>query len=248
MNITNPTAYTAFVPAFSIQILGNNSVLGEARAQNLNLKAGHNTNLLVEATWNPSLGGDEGVEVGRNLLSQYLSGQNTTVTLRTYALSFPSQPRLGEALSRLNITVDTPRLRLPGGEDGEDGDDGDDAAHFIRDAIFHVFSSTAAFTLASPLEQNTIYIENINATAFYNHTERVGVITYDLPFAAPPGLSQTPKLPVDWSMGSVGFDKLKKAMGGELRLDAQANVSVRLGNWKERVWYEGRGIGASVRP
>jgi len=195
--------------------------------------------------WNPALGGDEGVEVGRNLLSQYLSGHNTTVTLKTHALSFPSQPRLGRALSKLNVTLTAPRLQLPDGEGGEDGSGG---AHFIRDAVFHVFSSTAAFTLASPLQQNTVYIENINATAFYNHTERVGVITYDLPFAAPPGLSQTPKLPVDWSMGSVGFDKLKKAMGGELKLDAKADVGVRLGNWKETVWYEGRGIGASVRP
>ena len=244
VNITNPTPYTAFVPAISIQIFANNTVVGEARAKNLDVKAGNNTNLVVEAMWNPSLGGNKGVEIGRNFLSQYISGHNTTVTLRTHSLSFPSQPSLGKALSRLNISLTAPRLHLPG--DGENDDD--DVGHFIKDAVFHVFSSTATFTLASPLEQNTIYIEKINATAFYNHTERVGVIVHDLPFAAPPGLSETPRLPVDWSMGSVGFDKLKKAIGGTLKLDAKADVGVRLGNWRETVWYEGRGIGASVRP
>jgi hypothetical protein len=75
----------------------------------------------------------------------------------------------------------------------------------------------------------------------------VGHIDYDFPFKVPPGMSQSPKLPVDWSMDSIGYEKVQKALGGELKLDASGTVVVRLGQWIETVWYVGSGIGASVR-
>jgi len=80
----------------------------------------------------------------------------------------------------------------------------------------------------------------------YNHTELIGKILYDLPFKVPPGSSQTPKLPVDWSLDSVGYGKLREAIGGELKLDAQGTVGIRLEKWREEVWYIGRGLGAKV--
>ena len=261
VNITNPTPYSAHIPFISIYIENNGTTLGEARAENIHVKPGNNTNLAVSATWNPSMGGERGIQRGRDLLSEYLSGYNTTVTVRTHRGTFPALPALGNALARLNLTLPAPRLRLPGdGNDNDDddndgdGDDDDDnnnnnngQAHFIRDATFHVLSSTATFTLASPLQHNTIFIDAVNATALYNHTEPIGRIEYDLPFAAPPGLSLTPKLPVDWSLDSVGYGKLREALGGRMKLDARAVVDVRVGRWRERVWYVGRGIGAGVR-
>jgi hypothetical protein len=206
----------------------------------LNLTLGNNTNLLVSATWDPSMGtGKNAAQISRDIISQYLSGYNVTVDLRTHRDSIPRAPVLGEALSKLNISVAAPKLSLPGDEDQKE--------HFIRDAIFHVFSSTATFTLVSPLEHNTIYIDYVNATAYYNHTEPVGRIEHDEPIEAPPGASQTPKLPVNWSVGSVGYDAVRKALGGQLKLDARAEVTVRLGAWKQHVWYVGKGIGASIK-
>lgn len=111
----------------------------------------------------------------------------------------------------------------------------------------HLFSSTATFTLLSPLHFSTIYINHINATAFFNHTEEVGVIRYHLPFAVPPGATESPRLPVAWSLDSVGYEAVKAALGGTLKLDANATVGVQVGMWKEVVWFEGRGIGARVK-
>ncbi|KAL2015740.1 hypothetical protein VTK56DRAFT_4887 [Thermocarpiscus australiensis] len=241
VNITNPTPYSAHIPFVSIHIQSNGTTVGEARAENLDIKSGNNTDLAVSATWNPLMGGRKGIQRGRDLLSAYLSGYNTTVTIKTHRGTIPSQPRIGEALARLNVTLRAPRLRLPGGRDA------DERSRFIRDATFHVFSSTATFTLLSPLRYNTLYIDSVNATALYNHTEPVGRIEYDLPFAAPPGTSRTPRLPVVWSVDSVGYGKLREALGGRMKLDAKAVVGVRLGRWTETVWYVGRGIGASVR-
>ncbi|KAK3985795.1 hypothetical protein QBC44DRAFT_345051 [Cladorrhinum sp. PSN332] len=240
VNITNPTPYSATIPFISIHIENNGSTLGEAHVRNLDIKQGENTNLLVSAKWQPTMGGKKAIKRGRDVLSEYVSGFNTTITVRTYNGSIPSQPDLGQALSRLNLTIAAPRLQLP-------GNDEDEKSHFLRDATFHLFSSTATFTLVSPLIKNVLYIDSVDATALYNHTEPIGRIIYDLPFAAPPGESVTPRLPVDWSRDSIGYDKVWQALGGRMKLDAKAAVGVRLGKWTEKLWYVGKGIGASIR-
>ena len=101
------------------------------------------------------------------------------------------------------------------------------------------------------MKREILYVTSINATAFYKGDD-VGRILYDLPFAVPPvdeegnGVT-SPRLPVDWSLGSVGYDAVKRALGGKLKLSAEANVGVKVGKWEEEVWFKGRGIGASVR-
>lgn len=242
VNFTNPLPYTAYVPHLNIHILDRGKMIGEAIATDVNLELGINTGNIFEATWDPlKFGGKEAHENARHLLSEYLSGENTTMEVRTHRDSIPTMPQLGEALSKLNLTIPTPRLKLPGENKDDHGDDG-----FIRDATFHLFSSTTTFILASPLHHNTVYLDRINATAYYNHTEPVGQILTDDSFAAPPGLTKTPKLPVEWSPGHIGYDKLKEALGGRLKLDAVADVTIRMGNWVEEVRYVGNGIGAKV--
>ncbi|KID91527.1 pre-rRNA processing protein [Metarhizium guizhouense ARSEF 977] len=240
VNVTNPTPYTASIPYVNIHILEDNLLIGEAITKNLHFKSGVNTNIIVEATWDPpSFGGKKAHQAARRLLSEYLSGKNTTITLRTHNGTIPTVPIIGEALSKINLTLSTPRLELPGDEDTE-------GQGFIRDATFHILSSTATFMLASPLRYDTVSIEYINATAFYNHTEPIGQIIRDEPFDVSPGVSQTPRLPVEWSADHMGLDKLKKALGGKLKLDAVADVTVRVGYWFETVHYVGKAIGARV--
>lgn len=240
MNITNPTPYTAIVPYFNIHIQHENETLGEAIATDVDFGLGNITNILVRSTWDPvRFGGEKAHEVGRKLLSAYVSGKNTTMTARTHRDSIPSIPLLGEAMSKINFTIPTPNIRIP-------GEDKDVKQRFITSATFHIFSSTATFGLVSPLLYNTLHIRDINATAYYNHTEPVGIIISHAEFEVPPGRSETPRLPVKWSPDHVGYDKLKQALGGNLKLDAVADVTLRLGNWIETVHYTGKGIGAKV--
>lgn len=75
VNFTNPTEYSAYAPYVNIHILNNNTLLGHATAQNVYVSPGRNDNVLVQALWDPSaLGGKNGSSVGRELLSQYVSG------------------------------------------------------------------------------------------------------------------------------------------------------------------------------
>lgn len=247
VNFTNPTPYTATIPLLNIHLFAHDSLIGEATVEDVDMKLGKISDVFVRATWDPEgLGGEKSKEAGRKLLSDYLSGKNTSVTLRSHRGSIPRMPALGEALSKINMTFTTPRLELPGDDDDED-EDPESRSRFIRDATFHIFSSTASFRLASPLRHNTVHIEKINATAYYNHTEAIGWITHDESFDVPPGISASPRLPVDWDLDSIGYDEINNALGGSLKLDATANVTVRLGNWIEEIYYRGKGIGAKVR-
>lgn len=73
INITNPTVYSATVPYVNIQMLNNGSVLGHATAENVSVVPGPNHNILVKALWEPD--GENGTAIGRELLSQYVSGR-----------------------------------------------------------------------------------------------------------------------------------------------------------------------------
>lgn len=111
----------------------------------------------------------------------------------------------------------------------------------------HLLSSTATFTLISPLPKTTLFITSIHALAFYNHTIPVGSLDHEFPFAVPPGASTTPHIPVVWNLDGAGYNAIHDALGGTLKLDARANASVKIGNWEERLWFVGGGIGAHVR-
>ncbi|KAF1960209.1 hypothetical protein CC80DRAFT_405150 [Byssothecium circinans] len=251
-NLTNPTTYSATVPYFNINVLINETIIGQAIARDVYVHPGNNTGILITIIWDPyTNSGEAGKGVGKELLSQYISGYNVSLTLQTHNGTIPSQPALGAALSNFPITLPAPSLSTPKKPDDDDSDDPDDGlghkrTHFIRDATMHIISSTALFTLASPFNSTTLYITNLNATA-YHDGHPSGKILYELPFAVPPGLSETPRLPVDWSLGSIGYDAIKKALGGTLKLSAYADVGIRIGSWTEQVWFQGGNIGANVR-
>lgn len=88
---------------------------------------------------------------------------------------------------------------------------------------------------------------SVDAVAFYNHTESLAKILYKLPFAVPPGESETPRLPVDLNVNDAGLEVLKRALGGTLRMDALAKIGVRIGKYSTVISYKGKGIGAKVR-
>jgi len=245
VDIDNPTNYSANVPFADVNIMANGTHLGHAIVRNLELRHGLNQNLTMEAVWAPD---SKGKIVGAELLSQWLSGWNTTITIQAHEGTIPARPELGRALSKVNITLPIPHINFPKDPDGDGGDDDDDSKgpKFIKSATMHLLSSTAEFVLHSPLSETVIYITDINATAFYKDDE-VGSIIYNIPFSVSPGVSSSPKLPVDWSLGSVGYEAVRKALGGQLKLRAEAIVGIRIGEWEETIWYKGNGIGAKVR-
>lgn len=255
MNATNPTMYSAAVPYVDFLLTYNGTAVAHVTAKNLSLVPGLNSGISVELSWSPlKYSGKRGLEAGRRMLSQYISGENVTVAVQSHPGTIPGLPRLGRSLSKISIQFQIPPLPVPRSPDGDGDDDDDDddgerngGAHFIQDATLHLFSSTAEFTLFSPLPNTSMFITCINATAFYDKTERVGKIVSNLPFEVPPGISRTPRLPVDLELSGVGYEAVKKALGGSLKMDAVATVGVQIQQYTDVVVYRGEGIGAKVR-
>ena len=76
VNITNPTEYSATVPYVNIKLLSNGTEVGHATAQEVSIVPGPNLNILVKALWDPlTPSGEKGRAQGKELLSQYISGQ-----------------------------------------------------------------------------------------------------------------------------------------------------------------------------
>ena len=76
VNITNPTNYSATVPFADVQILVNGTLVGHASTEAIEVGPGFNENIPVTAKWDPSgLGGERGATVGRDFISQYISGK-----------------------------------------------------------------------------------------------------------------------------------------------------------------------------
>ncbi|KAI9789702.1 MAG: hypothetical protein M1816_005877 [Peltula sp. TS41687] len=250
VNLTNPTDYSIHVPYMDVKFLNNGSVLGHGTVRNMSIVPGQNENIVAEALWAPwAEDGERGAKVAREVLSQFISGWNVTLTIKMHEGSIPSQPALGKALSSMELKVPMPKMTMPHrpGDDDDDDDGGEKgSSSFIGDATMHIFTSTVTFVLYSPFPDTTMYITHMNATAFY-HDHTVGTILYDYSFAVPPGATQTPRLPVDWSLGSLGYEAIRKAIGGHLKLDTKATVGVRIGEFVDTIWIVIRGLGAKVR-
>jgi hypothetical protein len=73
----------------------------------------------------------------------------------------------------------------------------------------------------------------------------VGTIEYEYPFEIEPGENLTPRLPLDWNRNALGT--IRDALGGTLKVDARAEMGIRMGRWQENIWFEGKGLGAHVR-
>jgi hypothetical protein len=82
VNFTNPTNYSATVPYVDINLLVNDTVLGHGTVRNVTILPGNNTGLPVVATYDPTAAsGEKGRAIGRELISQYLSGTFRCSTL-----------------------------------------------------------------------------------------------------------------------------------------------------------------------
>ncbi|KAF7713189.1 Uncharacterized protein PECH_001697 [Penicillium ucsense] len=246
VNVTNPTNHSATIPFFDVKMLYNNTAIGRLIVQNTSIVPGNNTNIPVQMLWAPfDESGSVGVKAGRKFVSSYISGANMTLQIQTHEGTFPTLPGLGKALSTIPFDVPVPHMSIPRAP-GDDGDKDGKPPKFIQDATLHFFSSTVEFTVYSPMADTSITVTSMDSTAFYEY-EPLGRIEYDEAFDVPPGISQSPRLPVQIDLGGVGYDALRKALGQQLLLDAVAEVGMRVKNYEDVVHYQAKGIEAKVK-
>jgi len=244
LSLENPTPWEIIVPHMSVHIMYDGFVLGNASIVNGHLMAGINS-LSIGATWDPQAhGGHMAEEAGKRLAGKYVSGYNTTITLHPHTNSIPSMPLLSKLLSNFNVTMPTPRLPVP-----RNGGASDSPPTFIDSANIHLISSTADFLVNNPLRKDEVTVEAINGTAKYRCNE-LGEIESSKPFAIKPaveGRTITPRIPVRWKIGGVGYEAMRKALGGRLAVHAEALCLVRVGKLQMEIFYNSTNpIGANI--
>lgn len=76
VNITNPTKYSATIPMADFALLYNTTTVAHIITRNISVVPGVNTDISVDVLWCPlDADGPEGVDAGREMLSQYVSGK-----------------------------------------------------------------------------------------------------------------------------------------------------------------------------
>ena len=79
VNFTNPTEYSAWVPYANALMMNNGSVLGDLTVENMKVVPGENEGIGAVVSWSPGKsGGSVGAAIGREFLSQYISGKSST--------------------------------------------------------------------------------------------------------------------------------------------------------------------------
>lgn len=97
VNMNNPTDYSASIPFSNVSTWVNGTRVGYAWISNMNIVPGPNE-IVARASW-------EVGNIGREWLSQYISGYNTSLTVKTHAGTIPPLPDPG-----LEMTVPTPHM------------------------------------------------------------------------------------------------------------------------------------------
>ncbi|GJJ69934.1 hypothetical protein EMPS_02283 [Entomortierella parvispora] len=252
----NPSHISASLGDVSFLWSHTGFVVGMATVPNLNLVAGNNT-IECFGMMNPALhckrkgpsdpecDPEEARNASRAFISKYISGDNSTTI---EVLGYPGSthiPLLQPMLSEFTISSHLPVI---------DQD-------FLISATMYLLSSTLVLELKNPLDTE-ITVLYVNGTASYKD-ERLGHILVDFehdiaspkPILIPAndhqdensGYVKTPRLPVAFDISSVGYEALKKALGGSLEVDVICHIKTRVGNMEMWVDFVKDGVQAEVR-
>ncbi|KAF9293654.1 hypothetical protein BGZ74_011599 [Mortierella antarctica] len=229
--------------------------IGMATSPNLTLGTGNNT---IEAygMMNPSLhctrrrhdplcDPEEATQAAREFISRYISGDSTT---SIKVLGYPEStqiPLLQPMMESFSIESSLPEL------DQE----------FLISATMYLLSSSLVLELKNPLD-TVITVLYINGTASYKD-EPLGhiLVDFEKDIAAPKpilipandhqnetsGYVKTPRLPVVFDLSSVGYEALKKALGGSLEVDVLCHIKAKVGSMVMWVDFVKDGVVANVR-
>ncbi|KAF9208097.1 hypothetical protein BGZ49_009792 [Haplosporangium sp. Z 27] len=181
----------------------------------------------------------------REFISSYISGDNTTTIDILGYEGTTKIPFLRPMMSSFSITSHLPEIK-------ED---------FLISSTMYLLSHTLVLELKNPLD-TSITVLYINGTASYKN-ETLGHILVDFendiaspkPIVIPAnnhqnetsGYAKTPRLPVTFDLSSIGYEALKKALGGTLEVDVLCHIKTKVGSMLMWVDFAKDGVSSNVR-
>ncbi|KAF9913280.1 hypothetical protein EC991_000042 [Linnemannia zychae] len=250
----NPSNISADLGDLSFLWAYGGYLIGMASVPQLQLHSGNNTIECIgmmdpsihclrkhDKTCDPELARN----ASREFISKYISGDNST---SIDVLGYPGSthiPLLQPMISALSISSGLPAIE-------ED---------FLISTTMYLLSSTIVMELKNPLD-TVITVLYINGTASYKD-EPLGHVNVDFehdiaspkPILIPAndhqnetsGYVKTPRLPVMFDLSSVGYEALKKALGGSLEVDVSCHIKAKVGSMLMWVDFTKEGIQSDVR-
>lgn len=131
-------------------------------------------------------------------------------------------------------------------EDSPNSDDSKPShSPFLLSTVIHIWTSEIEITVFNPLFNTEIAVQIVSCRAVYEGELLALVEGSDL-ILIPPGVYQTPRIPIQISKG-LGADILRKAINGELQVEVVANLEARIGSFSSDLIYNGRGLTATIK-
>ncbi|KAF9437895.1 hypothetical protein BGZ76_010677 [Entomortierella beljakovae] len=252
--VWNPSNISASLGSLSFLWSYNNYVIGMATVPSTNLQVGNNTiecfgmmdpNLDCTRKGDPSCDPEFARNASREFISNYISGDNsTTIDILGYEET-TKIPLLRPMMSSFSITSHLPVIE-------------DD---FLVSSTMYLLSHTIVLELQNPLD-TLITVLYINGTASYKGDPLGHVlvdfehdITSPKPIIIPAndhqnetsGYVKTPRLPVTFDLSSVGYEALKKALGGTLEMDILCHIKAKVGSMLMWIDFSRDGVSSNVR-
>ncbi|KAG0227544.1 hypothetical protein BGW42_002903 [Actinomortierella wolfii] len=254
--ITNPSSISADLGSLSFFWGYNGFLIGLATVPRAVLQPGEN---MVETfgmmdpaldcrqrAHDPTCNPDDAVAAARAFLSGYISGDNTTAIDVLGHAESTKLPLLQPVISSLKL-----RSTLPVMEED-----------FLLSSTMYLLPASIVLELRNPLD-TMIWVLYLNGTAFYKG-EPLGHVRVDFehdittpkPIEIPAndhrgepdsGYVKTPRLPVTYELSSVGYEALKRALGGTLEVDVLCHIKARVGNMILWIDYRRESVPTQVR-
>jgi hypothetical protein len=252
--VQNTIPYTLNVELLHCHLFHEGTLIGEGYIANEIISPCDRTCALARATILPDVT-DKSKEAIISLFNKYVCGKKSEIEIRLHEKTLPAMPHLSKILGKnYSVTVVMPKLSpdqssqdvlkaynpsddfVPhGGKIGSPNKGLE--SPLIYSAEMHIATSTVQLTLFNPLNI-PIYISKISGQATHNESH-IGDLAApeDWNWTFDPGVQQTPKIPVSWSIIDFGLDPMKGfsmifdgwQRNGEVSVDVSSKATVKIG-------------------
>ncbi|KAJ1889623.1 hypothetical protein LPJ66_007935 [Kickxella alabastrina] len=193
----------------------------------------------------------------RMLFLQASMGKNMTIGISGFPNCTSIAP-LEASLRGFSQNIDIDFSKLKGGSSDKVVSE---FPKVLREIVFHLFNIAVEATVVNPVSGAGIWLQSIEAVGYYKGDIPLGTLDYDftvnssrqgsaksngllLPFNQ---AITTPRLPIVANDTTIGWDVLRRAIGGTLDVDVFTNVQVLVGNAQFNVTAMGKNAPVKIR-
>ncbi|KAJ2586321.1 hypothetical protein IWW49_004085 [Coemansia sp. RSA 1797] len=253
IGVENPFTYGAFISDMALEVNYAGLHIATVGVKELSLLQGTN-NVTVYVDFNNYPGDPR----QRMLFLEASSGKNVTLEISGFPNCTTISP-LEESLRGFSqkFTIDTSQL---GSHSSSPGIFTGKFPKVLREVVFHIFTMSAEATVVNPVSGASVWIQTIDAIGYYENDIPLGVLEYDFTDKQPRRQGQsnglllpynqaitTPRLPITANETSIGWDVVRRAIGGTLDVSVFTNIQMQVGNAPLNFMIMGRNAPVKIR-